>query len=88
MPRMQSKRSKQTLPLLKRLWLRSQTKALAYTQAGSAVVLGGLDYLNGIVSDQHTKDLLNNLNVSKKVWIAIAVLAFLTWLSHGRESDA
>lgn len=84
---MTSRKSKQSsLNLLRKLWLQSQTKYVAYTQAVSAAGLASLDYVNNVISDQHFKDLLNTMTVDKKVYIGLAVIALVTWLAHGRQN--
>lgn len=88
MTSLKSRTSQKPPSLLRSLWLKSQTKYVAYTQGLSAALLAGLDQANGIVSDHHFKAILDTMTVDKKIYIGLAVLSFVTWLAHGRESDA
>ena len=74
--------------LLKRLWLRSQTKFLAWTQGVSAAGMLVLNNATSFVNDPHFKDYLSNFTVPKWVYITFATMSLLTWLAHGRDQDA
>ena len=74
--------------LLRRLWLKSQTKFIAWSQGTGALFLGAVSNTNSYVNDPHFKDYLSNFTVPKYVYIGLATLALLTWLGHGRDQDA
>lgn len=69
--------------LLKKLWLGSQTKALAYTQAASGTILFGLDKLNGMFNNETVKGYLSELSLPKEVTIGLVILGIVTYLAHG-----
>lgn len=85
MSRTQSRRWKMLLSPLKAVWYKSWTKALGYTQAGSAAALGTLSYANNYLNDGHFKEYLSNFDIPKWAIIALATLGLITWLAHGRE---
>ena len=73
--------------MLRRLWLNSQTKLLAYLQLSSASLLGLLDSAQYVVTSQQFKDLLGTLTLPHWVPIALAGLALVTYLAHGHGKD-
>lgn len=73
--------------LLQRLWRNSQTKLLAYSQGLGAAFLAILSNASTFFNDPHFKEVLSNFEAPKWIYIALAVLALLTWLAHGRADN-
>ena len=74
-------------PLLQRLWLNSETKLLAYSQAVSGIVLYGATSLHSAISDSSIKDALGQLALPKWFPIVLLILASLTYVAHGHKED-
>lgn len=75
-------------PLLKRLWLQSQTKFLAVTQALSGGVLFTLSQLNGWFNNDTMKGYLSELDLPKSITIGLVALGIITYFAHGHGDDA
>ena len=73
---------------LRQWWLQSQTQLWAKVQAAGAAGGLALSSVSGLFNDPHIKEYLSYFNVPKSVYIAIATMALITWLAHGRDSDA
>lgn len=77
----------QSLPLYKRIWRESQTKALAYIQLGSSGVIASIGQINKAVSDPGIKDYLDKIDLPTSIVIALAGLGIITFLAHGHGDD-
>lgn len=78
----------QSLPLYKRIWQESQTKALAYSQAISGGILFSASQVHDAVTNPTVKDALDGLTLpSWFPWVLLG-LAALTYIAHGHGEDA
>lgn len=77
-----------TLSLSKEIWRKSWTKLWGYIQMGGAATMAGLSELHTYITDPTLKDYLGQLDLPKYVVTAFAIAGIITWLAHGRESDA
>ena len=75
--------------ILNKLWNKSQTLYLSYAQAASSAAIGALYFVNNSVNSGEFKSLLGTIpNIPWWVPVALAGIAFLTFVAHGRHPDA
>ena len=55
---------------------------------GGAATMGLLSTLHTYITDPTLKEYLGQLDLPKYVVSALAIAGIVTWLAHGRESDA
>lgn len=76
------------LPLFKRLWVASQTRALAYSQALTGGILFSLDQLNVWLNNDTMKSYISELDLPKSITLGLVLLGIVTYLAHGHGDDA
>lgn len=82
-----SKQKSSPQPLLRRLWLNSQTKLWAYVQGSGAAVLAVMDGANRTLHSSEFQGVLATLTVPWYITTGIAVFALITYLAHGHGQD-
>lgn len=80
-----SKRSKPKSSLLsqrlKSIWKEDWTRLGVKLQAANIAVLGSINSLNGYISDPTFKSYLDILNVPKEVYVFLAIIGMISFLS-------
>lgn len=72
---------------LKSLWLKSETKIWAYTQAGAAMMIGVFSSANHFFQSEQFQNLEDKISLPHWVPLALAVLALITYVAHGHGED-